>query len=499
MKRFLARACAKIGRFFWSWGFLKFVLAIIALIVFFYVEENWRGAHAWAVTKAKWEAKGESFDYKKFIPPPIPDDQNLAALPLFQMEPATHSDEPFYARPVALEKAMRKSSDYVLPLTGNWQRGELPDRKTIQDAIAAEYAAVFKGIKPPQDTLAQFDALYAPITALSCESSRPVFLLKAHYEISPPFSRPLGAIADGIGLSRILTLHAVLAFQDQRSDLALGDIETNYKILEGIKRDPTLVGGLVAIGIAAITDDAIYGGLAQHDWSDAQLVELEHTLEPIDWLADSQFAMRSEAAETAANIDYFKRQPRSKQFHMIAVPFPWLDGWLDQNKRQFIDFHLDQLSTVDPHSHRAFPKISLELANNILRDSDKWKSKLPWNFWFSMAAKGEVHLVQKYVEAQVWLDEVRIACALERFHLAHGTYPSSLEALVPTYMDAVPHDIINGNPYRYQLRPDGTFLLYSVGWNEKDDGGVAVYSDPNNNGHPTQDYDRGDWVWPTPK
>src|SRR5258708_8156653 len=76
----------KIGRFFWSWGFLKFVLWTITLIIFFYVEEDWRGARAWAATKAEWEAKGESFDLNKFIPPPIPDDQNLAAIPLFKLE-----------------------------------------------------------------------------------------------------------------------------------------------------------------------------------------------------------------------------------------------------------------------------------------------------------------------------------------------------------------------------------------------------------------------------
>ena len=47
--------------------------------------------------------------------------------------------------------------------------------------------------------------------------------------------------------------------------------------------------------MAAINDAAIYDGLAQHDWNDAQLVELEQTLKPINFLADYQFAMRSEA------------------------------------------------------------------------------------------------------------------------------------------------------------------------------------------------------------
>ncbi len=54
MKRFLTR----IFRFFWSWGFLKFVLFATTFIILLYVEEDWRGARTWAATKAKWEARG---------------------------------------------------------------------------------------------------------------------------------------------------------------------------------------------------------------------------------------------------------------------------------------------------------------------------------------------------------------------------------------------------------------------------------------------------------
>ena len=32
--------------------------------------------------KREWEAKGERFDFKDFIPPPVPDDQNFALTPI---------------------------------------------------------------------------------------------------------------------------------------------------------------------------------------------------------------------------------------------------------------------------------------------------------------------------------------------------------------------------------------------------------------------------------
>jgi hypothetical protein len=46
---------------------------------------------------------------------------------------------------------------------------------------------------------------------------------------------------------------------------------------------------------------------------------------------------------------------------------------------------------------------------------------------------------------------------------------------------------------QYKSTGDGQFTLYSVGWNEKDDGGKRVLNQQGNATDPTQ----GDWVWPT--
>ena len=98
------------------------------------------------------------------------------------------------------------------------------------------------------------------------------------------------------------------------------------------------------------------------------------------------------------------------------------------------------------------------------------------------------------------MNEGQIACALERYRLAHREYPETLDALVPQFIEKLPHDIIGGQPlhYRRMDQPSqssgaasGKFLLYSIGWNETDDGGVD--SPPAKNGG--TDYAQGDWVW----
>ena len=79
---------------------------------------------------------------------------------------------------------------------------------------------------------------------------------------------------------------------------------------------------------------------------------------------------------------------------------------------------------------------------------------------------------QTMARNQTLANEAFIACGLERYRLAHGQYPETLEALVPQFAEKLPHDIIGGQPLKYHRTADGQFVLYSVGWNEKDDGGV---------------------------
>jgi len=87
----------------------------------------------------------------------------------------------------------------------------------------------------------------------------------------------------------------------------------------------------------------------------------------------------------------------------------------------------------------------------------------------------------------------RVAIALERYRLAHGDFPESLDVLAPQFIAKLPHDVINGQPLHYRRTSDGQFVLYSVGWNETDDGGEVGLT---KKGY--LDISQGDWVWRYP-
>src|SRR5476651_859788 len=68
-----------------GWRIVRRILVGIAvlatLIALLYAEEDWRGKRAWENCKRELEAKGAVLDWNAYIPPPVPDDQNVFKAP----------------------------------------------------------------------------------------------------------------------------------------------------------------------------------------------------------------------------------------------------------------------------------------------------------------------------------------------------------------------------------------------------------------------------------
>jgi len=153
----------------------------------------------------------------------------------------------------------------------------------------------------------------------------------------------------------------------------------------------------------------------------------------------------------------------------------------------------------------AFFSIQSELQSNVTRFS------IPTNedkyFWFSDPRNVNLHFALSQSIESLPKTFVRVtkietsrrmvvaAIALKRYHLKHDAYPPNLAALTPDFLSEVPRDSIDGQPLRYRLNADGTFLLYSIGDDGKDDGGDATPPE----GVKSIQWQRGrDWVWPQP-
>ena len=101
-------------------------------------------------------------------------------------------------------------------------------------------------------------------------------------------------------------------------------------------------------------------------------------------------------------------------------------------------------------------------------------------------------VVSKAGVAQTLAQNATLACAVERYRLAHGKLPEKLDALVPQFIAQLPRDVIDGQPLRYRLDGSHGFVIYSIGWNQKDDGGQQALTKQDK---PRVDDKQGDWVW----
>jgi hypothetical protein len=104
--------------------------------------------------------------------------------------------------------------------------------------------------------------------------------------------------------------------------------------------------------------------------------------------------------------------------------------------------------------------------------------------WAPAAAPNLRKMLLTATHKQTMVNLARIACMLERYRRAHEKFAATLDELAADLKEQLPHDIINGQPFRYRFDPSGHYILYSVGWNEKEDGAA-----------PGKSIDEGDWVW----
>jgi hypothetical protein len=146
------------------------------------------------------------------------------------------------------------------------------------------------------------------------------------------------------------------------------------------------------------------------------------------------------------------------------------------------------------HQQTLLAKIGLHSTNdNSMLLFDPSGPDLSSLFSQSVVAIGR--MLHRVFAAEVARELAVTALALKRYQLAHTQYPATLSALVPDFLPSLPRDPADHQPLRYHLKPDGTFLLYSIGEDGVDDDG-----DPSPSGTPQSVawLEGRDVVWPIP-
>jgi hypothetical protein len=493
---------------------LLFALAaVVTLAVLALAEENWRGARAWQNYKREMEAQGDQFDAARLIPPTVPDNENFGMTPLFAPIFSLPADDP--RQPFETVTNIRNGQSFVSIVTANLATNIDIDRYNVGNH--PDHPPGF-GLGMPEDLAGWVSAMQhpenpgkAPIIKMNPPEAASIILDKL--KASEPFLSQLKSDAAtrpycrfnipydqwtlGGGfpclmehldliksLTRFLILHAEAEMTLGHSDEALNDLKIFFRLDDGIKDEPIVISQLVRMSTVALALGAIGEGLAEHRWSEAQLHVLQDHLQNTDLIASTQRGLYGER-------DIYNSMTINRGFIMYPR------GW---NR-------LEQVNVNRGFHDAIFPRIDLktrEISPKVNREIDSvWKGRLTGlgreilhhDVIATMMVSSYFSGPQKLAYAQSEVDMAMLACALERYCLVQGQYPDNLNALVPRFVAVLPHDIINGQPLKYRRTTNGRYMIYSIGWNEKDDSGVVAMRSDN---HKSQDVQQGDWVWQYP-
>jgi hypothetical protein len=296
-------------------------------------------------------------------------------------------------------------------------------------------------------------------------------------------------------LTVILQLRAAACLEANRPDDAIADIQLGLHLAEALKSEPLLISQLVRVAIVQVMMQPVWEGSTRQRWSERQLEELQRSLGAIQVLEDYGVAMRGERALGNELADKYRAgqdvgiDPLTgdDENEHALFKLTWFrpSGWLYQNQLVLNRLHqMWTLPIVDLEKRR----INVQLAS---AEPPELKQRTLYNVMARLLLPAGSKAALKIARAQTVLDLATVACALERYRLAQHRYPDALEALTPRFLAKVPSDLFAGGPLQYRRTADDRYVLYSIGSNERDDGGEIARNERNN-----VNLQEGDWVWP---
>jgi hypothetical protein len=332
-----------------------------------------------------------------------------------------------------------------------------------------------------------------------------------------PYARLPGSYQDPVNMPipNFVTLRIVAQKLSERAqchlllgqpELALRDltlIRDSCRLLEGAPtaKPMTLVAAMINVAVSGLYVGVVEEGLRMNAWQEPQLAAIEEQLEQIDLPPFVAGAFESERASSCHVLEeatpkrflglmggsygtnVWERLKDPQYMFLTFAP----RGWIYQNMTT-VGLRLDRsLAIFDLKNHLMLP----HGADVLNADLAAQRGFRPFSLLADIVAPNFIRASQTCAKNQTLVSEAMVACALERHRLALGEYPETLASLEPKFLEKAPSDLIGGKPLKYHRTPDGQFVLYSIGWNEKDDGGTAGKTDQNG-----FDPNQADWVWP---
>ncbi len=294
-------------------------------------------------------------------------------------------------------------------------------------------------------------------------------------DYSKGYALELPHLAGIRNIAWIFRAEALLAAHDGRRDDACAAIMAGITVSRPLRHEPILISQLVRIACSKIMVDALSDTMGMVKYTEAQLKQLQHAFDEAHYPLSLRNALAAERVfMTALYRDPALISGRTVLDDIVPGSTYTLmqtlraTGWFNREANQCLAFfdELIRASTLPyPEAARIFDRIG-EMALQPTLIPHLSKAIIP----------SLVRAPESIATEKARLLQAATATAVARYELAHGAPPDLLDSLVPAYITSVPEDPFDLHPMRYR-REEDSYILYSVGPNGKDDGGIRGRSE----------------------
>ena len=452
----------------------------IILVLAFYGIENWRGQRALDKALKLAKSKGYSLDWQDHIPEPIPEENNLAYSKIFD----DYEDGDEFKTTLHLMKTKRASSeistdssDFRKPRDRFLLTSKIDIRNWLEPSIrpATEAEAAQQLDIIHQERKDFLDELYQEA------QSKPLVMSFQPLDLFRSYDGIISIQWRGLSLAGICEEDARLACTQGDIERALSRIAINNTSIQA-QVPEVLVDRLIDASIAQKNNDIAEHILRSGSADSAQLKRLDDLLsfsliEDLDQVILAEMSCSlimmehiNENRELLTTEDPFatllsfstptkweEALQKGRDFFFRRIP----SGWLRSAGAENIGANIQQIDGLDLSTladQRLFLKRIRSSPTTGAIASRIWKQE---HYGFVENS----YLRLQTIDTQRQL--MRIATQLELFHLEKGRYPNQLAELKAP----MPQDFFANQDFHYTLKEDGTPHLWSIGFDEVDNGG----------------------------
>jgi hypothetical protein len=288
------------------------------------------------------------------------------------------------------------------------------------------------------------------------------------------FTQRMPNLAQERGAAYILSLDAQREVAQGHVSNAIADVDAVFKMSRHFAQRPTLIAGLVAVGVDALGANSLQDVLPAVTQAQ-ELASLDIQSLP----SLRRMFWRILQGEERVGVTTFNRL---EQGEFSLADMGTNDGLPTQAAMGFgpvfrvlilpdeLDVYIEFMERLKQAAPQPFFKVRQQLAEI----AESYNPKRPHKgFLASILVPSEVKVFETFAKGEASDACTQVALAMTRYRLDHGNLPAHLSDLVPGYLDAIPLDPFDGQPLRMIVR-DNQWIIYSIGTSGKDEGNNAM-------------------------